>query len=781
MNRPEEGPHRLSTRITRQDENMEPLRVVGKPIPQINAPEKVRGYARYVGDMQLPRMLHAKLLRSPHPHARILGIRADKALQVPGVAAVATSDDTPKVPWGVVKNDQQILAVDKVRHIGEEVAAVAAETEEAALEAVERIEVEYEVLPPVFELEEALAPGAPEVHEGTGNVSRELRIRHGDVEKGFSESAAVHEETYTTPHQFQTYMEPLGALADIDGQGRITLYVPSQSIYFTRRLVAQALQLPSTKIRVVQTCVGGAFGGKLGEDPMGHIASLMALKTGRPVRLLNNRLDEFQASRPRMPAKIRLGMGVRDDGTLAAKEAQILGNNGAYTCFSYEVIQVTATRMDNLYRQENLKVDATLVYTNLIPAGAFRGFGNPQMSFAMESHMDVLAEKLGMDPAELRLRNAVHAGDVTIHGWELGSCGIQECIEKATEAIDWKSLRSAKQDREDGRYRTGIGLGCAVHSTSSRQLSNWDGSTAVVKVDDDGKAQVICGEGELGQGAQTVIAQIAAEGLGLEVDDVRVSAADTENTPLCFGGYGSRLTLMAGNAVQRAAEGCKETLLNVAAEQLEVSPGDLQLDRGMIFVQSAPDRKMTIGDAVAANLLRAQGDIVYHQATWDAPTVTPDEETAYGRTTVACSFVCVIVVVEVDTETGQVHLKRVVAADDLGKAINPLTVEGQVQGELAQGLGYGLFENAVVEGGQFAGGNLADYTVPKADSLPEITSIFVESLDPNGPFGAKGCSECALVPTAAVLANAVYDAVGVRITSLPIRPEIILRAMADQA
>ena len=238
---------------------------------------------------------------------------------------------------------------------------------------------------------------------------------------------------------------------------------------------------------------------------------------------------------------------------------------------------------------------------------------------------------------------------------------------------------------------------------------------------------------------------------------------------------------MAGNAVQRAAEGCRKTLLNIAAEQLEVSPGDLQLDRGMIFVQSAPDRKMAIGDAVAANLLRAQGDIVYHQATWDAPTVTPDEETAYGRTTVACSFVCVIVVVEVDTETGQVHLKHVVAADDLGKAINPLTVEGQVQGELAQGLGYGLFENAVAEGGQFAGGNLADYTVPKANSLPEITSIFVESLDPDGPFGAKGCSECALVPTAAVLANAVYDAVGVRITSLPVRPEIILRAMADQA
>ncbi len=781
MSRSEENLSHPPTTITREDGDTKPLRVVGKPIPQINAPEKVRGSSRYVGDMRFPRMLHAKILRSPYPHARILSVRADKALQIPGVATVVTSDDTPKVPWGVVKKDQQVLAVDKVRHLGEEVAAVAAETEEAALEAIERIEVDYEILSPVFDMEEALVPGAPEVHEGSKNISRTIQICHGDVIKGFAESAVVHEETYTTAHQFQAYMEPLGALADVDGQGRITLYVPSQSIYFTRRLVAQALQLPTTKIRVVQTCVGGAFGGKLGEDPMGHIASLLALKTGRPVRLLNNRIDEFQASRPRMPAKIWLKMGVRDNGTIAAKEVKILGNNGAYSGFSYEVIQVTATRMDNLYRQENLKVDATLVYTNLIPTGAFRGFGNPQMSFAMESHLDCLAEGLDMDPGELRLRNAVHTGDITIHGWELGSCGIQQCIEKAMEAVDWKSFRLRKKDRENGRYQTGVGLGCAVHSTSNRQLSNWDGSTAVVKVDDDGKAQVICGEGELGQGAQTVIAQIAAEELGLEVNDVRVSAADTENTPLCFGGYGSRLTLMAGNAVQRAAEGCKKTLLNIASEELEVSPGDLQLESGMISVRSAPDKKMLIGDAVTANLLRAQGDIVYHQATWDAPTVTPDEENAYGRTTIACSFVCVIIVVEVDTETGQVHLKHVVAADDLGKAINPLTVEGQVQGELAQGLGYGFFENAVTEGGQFAGGNLADYTVPKADSIPEITSIFVESIDPNGPFGAKGCSECALVPTAAVLANAVYDAVGVRITSLPIRPEAILKALAEQS
>ncbi|MBI2881712.1 MAG: xanthine dehydrogenase family protein molybdopterin-binding subunit [Candidatus Tectomicrobia bacterium] len=754
---------------------MDKLRVVGRPVPQINAPEKVKGLARYVGDLQLPRMLHGKVLRSPHAHARVLRIRTERAARVPGVAAVVTADDTPKIPWGVVKRDQQVLAVEKVRHVGEEVAAVAAQSEEAAREALERIEVDYEVLPAVFDPEEAMAPGAPEVHRGTGNIAREMHIHRGDVERGFAESAVIHEETYTTPHQFQTYLEPLGALADIDGQGNLTLYVPAQSIYFTRRLVAEALRLPSSKVRVVQTCVGGAFGGKLGEDPIPHIAAVLAQKAGRPVRLLNSRLDEFQGSRPRMPVKVCLKMGVRKDGTLAAKETRIIGNNGAYSCFSYEVIQVTATRMDSLYRQENLRTDAYLVYTNLIPAGAFRGFGNPQMAFPLESHLDVLAEKLGMDPAELRLRNVIRKGETSIHGWEMGSCGIEECIEKATSAVDWKRLRAAPKG---GRVRTGVGLACAIHSTSNRQLSNWDGSTAVVKVADDGKAQVICGEGDLGQGSQTVVAQIAAEVLGLEVEDVRVSSADTDTTPLCFGGYGSRLTLMAGNAVQRAAGMCRDRLLRIAADEWEVSPGDLGLERGVIFVKSAPDKKMTLGEAVRANLLRPGGDVVYSQATWDAPTEMPDPETGYGKSTSACSFVCVAAVVEVDTETGQVRLQRMVAADDLGRAINPLTVEGQVHGELAQGLGFALFENAVLDSGQFANGNLADYTVPKAETLPDFTSIFVESIDPNGPFGAKGCSECALVPCGAVIGNAVYDAVGVRLTSLPIRPEAVLKALS---
>ena len=383
--------------------------------------------------------------------------------------------------------------------MGEEIAAVAASHEAVAQDAVERIEVEYEVLEPVFDAEEALAPGAPEVHEGTGNIAREIRIRHGDVEQGFRESAVIHEETYTTPHQFQTYLEPLGALADIDGQGRITLYVPTQSIYFTRRLIAGALDLPSTKIRVIQTHVGGAFGGKLGEDPIGHIAAVLAQKTGRPVRLLNNRLDEFQGSRPRMPrgrSPSRWGSGTT--GPSPPRRAESSGTNGAYSGFSYEVIQVTATRMDNLYRQQNLKTDAFLVYTNLIPAGAFRGFGNPQMSFAMESHMDVLAEKLGMDPAELRLRNVVHQGDTSIHGWEMGSCGIEECIEKATEAVGWESgargfRERRRPDGDRSRVRRSFDLPAGSFPTGTAP-------TAVVKVDDDGKAQVRLRRGGPGAG-----------------------------------------------------------------------------------------------------------------------------------------------------------------------------------------------------------------------------------------------------------------------------------------
>ena len=763
----------------------ESLRVIGKPFPQIDAPIKVRGGAPYVGDITVPGMLIAKVLRSPHPHARILTIRTEKATRVPGVVAVFTGEDVPQTPWGAVHKDQYILAPGKVRYVGEEVAAVVAESEEAALEGRDLIEVDYDPLPAVFDPEEALAPDAPQVNEGKNNLAREIHLVRGDPERGFSESAVIHEDRYKTPHQIQAYMEPLGALADIDAQGRLTVYAPSQSIHRTRRYLAEALDLLPEKLRVIQPNIGGGFGGKLNEDATSHITAFLALRTGRPVRFLNNRLDEFGASRPRLPTTIDLKMGVRKDGTIAAKETRIYGNNGACSCLGPEIIFHAATRMDSLYRQENLKTDAYLVYTNLIPAGAFRGLGNPQMGFALESHVDVLVEKMGMDPAELRLRNLIQKGDTSVHGWKMESCGIQECVEKAVAAVDWKRLRAAPKG---GTLRTGVSLACAIHSTSVRQRSaseskadqGWDGSAAIIEVNEDGRVQVICGEGEIGQGAKTVLAQVAAEEMGLEFNDVDISAVDTDYTPYCLGGYASRLTLVSGNATRKAAIECRERMIGIAAEQLEADPGDLVLEGGAVYMKSAPEKKIALGEIVKTNSVQQGGGPLRVEASWDPPTELPDQKTYYGRLTAAAAFACVAVVVEVDTETGCIRLKDVVVADDLGRVINPLTAEGQIDGETAQGLGFALYEHAVLDEGQFVNGNLADYTVPKAEGLPNFQTIFIETIDPNGPFGAKGCSECGLNACAAVVANAIYDAVGVRMNKIPIRPQDLLKAMREK-
>ena len=762
-------------------------RVVGQPIPQIDAPEKVRGSARYVGDMSLPGMLHAKVLRSPHAHARILRVDTGRAAGVPGVAAVFTGEDAPERPWGIIHKDQYVLARGKVRYVGEEVAAVAAESEDAALEALERIDVEYEALSAVFDPEEALAPGAPRINEAENNLAQEVHIRRGDVERGFAESAVIHEDIYTTPYQFQTYMEPLGALADADGRGRATLHAPTQSIHLTHRYLCEALDLAPEDLRVVQPHIGGAFGGKLNEDATALITLFLALNLGRPVRFLNNRLDEFGASRPRMPSKTRLKMGVRKDGTIAAKETWIYGNNGACSCLSPEVIQCMAMRMDCLYRMENIKTDAWLAYTNLLPAGAFRGFGNVQMAFALESHLDTLAEKLGIDPAELRLRNLIQQGDTSVHGWKMDSCAVGECVEKAVAAVDWRRRRSAPKA---GPVRRGVGLACAIHSTSIRQHSiagddggeggGWDGSSAVVEITEEGRARLICGEGELGQGAKTVLAQFTAEALGLEFRAVEVAEADTGNTPYSLGGYASRLTMIAGNAVQKAATACLERVIDIAADQLEVDPGDLTLDAGVVSMKGAPERSISLGEVVKANRSLSGETTVSAEASWDSPTELPDPETRYGKVTAASSFVCVVAVAAVDTETGGVRLEEVIAADDLGRVINPLTVEGQIHGEMAQGFGFAMFEDPVLDDGRFVNGNLADYTVPKAEGLPNFGSILIESIDPHGPFGAKGCSECALNACGAAIANAVYDAVGVRIKDLPVTPRKVLAALRER-
>ena len=750
--------------------------IIGKSLPQVNSREKVTGGAEYVLDIGRPRTLAAKVLRSGHPHARIKKIDLSKARALGGVKAAVAFEDTPKLPWGPIYKEHYIFAKDKVRYVGEEVAAVAATDEETAAEALSLIEVEYEPLPAVFDAEEAMAEGAPSIHEDRpGNLARHIFIERGDVEKGFEQSSVVHEEVYETSHQFQSYIEPIGTLVEVDSGGRLIVHAPTQSIYFTRELLSEGLGIPPSRIQVVQPFIGGAFGGKLNEDHNAHITAFLALQTGQPVCLMNTRLEEFQASRPRMPARVHLKMGLRKDGAIAAKETRIYANNGAYSCLSLEVLLVTANRMDSLYRQENLRTNAYLAYTNLIPTGAFRGFGNPQMAFPLESHMDVLGEKLGLDPMEIRMRNTIRHGETSVHGWFMGSCGVQECIEKAAARIGWTEKAGPRS--EDGSLRRGVGVACGIHVSANRQLADWDGSAMALKINEDGQATLISGEGDMGQGAHTMMTQIVAEELGMTPDDVTISTPDTDSTPFCFGGFASRLTMLAGNAVRMAAQEARGQLVEVAARLLEVDEGDLTVGGGRIAVKGAPHRNVTLAEAAKGAIFRRDGQGVFAQTAWDPPTEMADKQTFYGNVAPAYSFVCLAAEVEVDTETGQVGLLRLVAADDVGKALNPLTVEGQIHGEVIQGAGLALFEHVVLDDGVVANGNFADYGVPTAESVPMVESLLIEPGDPNGPFGAKGCSETALVPVGAAVANAVYNAVGVRVTRLPIRPSELLAAI----
>jgi CO/xanthine dehydrogenase Mo-binding subunit len=747
-------------------------RIVGTSMPQVNAREKVTGTATFVADMTLPGMLHAKVMRSPLPHARILHVDVEQARRLPGVRAIVTGADVRK-KHGLTIKDETILATDRVRYAGEEVAAVAAVDENVALDALELIRVEYEELPAVFDPEEALRPGAPEIHEGTGNLAREINVQRGDVEAGLRAAHVVHEATYQTSYQYHAFTEPMGSLVSVDVQGRLTVWAPTQSIYFTRHLLSEALDVPISTIRVVQTYIGGGFGGKLSDDRNTYIATLLAMKAGRPVRLINTRLDDFLGNRPRLPERVTLRMGVSREGLILAKDAEILADNGAYSGFAPEIMLVTAMRIDSLYRQTNVRARARLVYTNKIPSGAFRGFGAPQMAFPLDSHLDALAEKLGMDPVEIRRRNAIRTGDTSVHGYVMSSCGFTECL----NAVEARVAAARRTKPRAGRLRRGVGFGAAIHVSANRQLAPWDGSTVAIKFNEDGRVNLICGESDMGQGLNTVLVQMAAEILGIRPEHITVSTADTESTPYCFGGWASRQTITTGHAVILAAQGARRQLLEVAAEKLEVAVEDLVIADGVIHVVGAADKNMSVAQASLAHIYRRNGEGIFARATHDHDTVQPDKDTFYGNISPAYSFAVQGAEVEVDTDTGTVRLVRIVAADDVGTPINPMAVEGQVQGSIGQAVGYTLTEDLVFEDGRVVNGNLADYAVPTAETVPPIETVLVDVSDPNGPFGAKGGSECPFSPTAGAIANAVYDAVGVRITSLPITAEKILRAL----
>ena len=749
---------------------------IGADTPQVTARAKVLGRALYAGDIKVAGMLHGKVLRSPYPSARIVSIDTSAALALPGVKAVLTGADAPRAMWGVHHKERRILAEGVVRFAGEEVAAVAAVTEEIARDALDLIRVEYEELPAILTPEEALDEEAPGIHPQRNNVAHEIRFTRGDIDAGFAAAHVVHEATYDCHAQYPGYLEPMGTVASIDPDGRLVVWTSTQSVTQARLRLAAALERPISSVRVIQATTGGGFGGKLVEDANNLVAGLLAVKTGKPVRVVNNRLEDFLAACSSVPERITLKLGMDANGIIVAKDVRIVAECGAYSGLCGEVMHVSAMRSDNMHRNPNVRSHATLVYTNNPPHGAFRGFGGTQMQFALNSHIDTMARMLGLDPVDIHQRNAIGRGEVSVHGWQVGSTGLVECIDQATQAIGWKEKRNAPKAAA-GPRRRGVGMAAAMHVSGNRTIGNWDGSTVVLKVNEDGRVFILSGECDMGQGAMTMLSQVVAHELDLPLAHVHVLPPDTDTAPIAIGSLASRVTIAAGNAAIVAGRMVRDKLFALASQQWGVPPESLRLQGGFVFADHAPERRAGIAELARLHVWRHGGEGIQVSGTWDAKTVMHDDN-LYGNIAPAYSFAAQAVEVEVDTETGQVTVLDSFVSDDCGKALNPSAIHGQTNGATVQAFGWALYEQMQLEGGRLMNGNFADYTMATADAVPLLRGGFVESNDPNGPYGAKGASETAILPGAPAIANAVYDAVGVRITTLPITPEKVLAALA---
>jgi CO/xanthine dehydrogenase Mo-binding subunit len=750
----------------------ETFSVVGQRVQRVEGYDKVTGESKYIADIQLPGMLIGKILRSPYPHARILHIDTSKAAKLRGVRAVVAAEDTIKRPWGAFFADQYILSVGKTRYVGEEVAAVAALDGDIAEEAIDLIEVEWEPLAAVFDAEEAMKDGAPLIHEDKpNNIAMTMDIERGNVEKAFAESDLIIEDTFQSMPQWHCAIETIGSVAQYAPDGKYTIYMNTQTLFSARLRIAAALGVPESDVRIIQSAVGGGFGGKSCDDNNALVAAVLARKAGKPVKIINTREEEFLAGcRPRVFMKINVKLGFKKDGRIRAKHIRVIADNGAYSAKAPAITGVAAMRHDTCYKYTDVKTQAYLVYTNKIPTGAFRGFGNPSAEWAVEQAIDIGAHHLGIDPMEIARINAAEAGYISPHGNRVTSCELKQCLDMTEAMMDWKRKRAEK------KTNTGLGLACTVHVSGKRHFGDYDGSSATIKINEDGKALILSGEGECGQGVHTVMCQIAAEELGIPVEDVEISRADTDLTTFCLGAFASRLTYISGNAVKNAATAVKKQLFEQAAEMLEANPDDLVVQGGRVSVKGTEHKSVTVADVARARLFRHNGAPIVASGSFDADSVLPDS-TRFGNESGAYNYGAQAAYVAVDPETGQVKVLQYVIASDCGTVIYPIGAEGQVEGGLAQGIGYALTEGLQFDEGRPVNPNFSDYRIPSMRDMPCLVHGFADSYEPTGPFGAKGLGELNMDPTAAVISNAIFDAVGVRIKDLPITPEKVLRAL----
>ena len=752
--------------------------VVGQRLPMHDAAAKVKGTAQFTDDIVLPGMLYGKILRSPLPHARILHIDTSKAAKLPGVKGVVTGQDIPDRPYGIVPKarDEHALARGKVRYIGDDVAAVCAIDQEIAEEALELIKVEYEELPAVFDPLEAIKEGAPLVHDGVpNNISFYIKKEFGAVEKAFSESDFVFEDTFYSQAVNHAPMEPHAAVAQYDPlKGEITLYSSTQIPFFLRRNLSATLKIPESKVRVIKPKVGGGFGQKIDMFAKDFCAAWFARETGRPVKFVYEREEVFISTRQRHPMYITVKTGMKKDGTIHAQRFKAYADGGAFNSTAPTMIALSCYFLMIPYRVNNLIYEGHHVYTNKPVGGAMRGHGIPQARFAVERQLDMIAGRIGIDPVELRLKNSIQAGEPHPAKFIINSCGFSDCLKKAAEAIGWKEKR--------GKLPRGRGIGIAGASFPSG-VSNMShiSSGSVVQLGQDGAVNVLSGAADIGQGAETVISQIVAEVLGVPMEDIRITAADTGITPLDPGTFGSGVTVRAGNAARLAAMEVREKLFKCVADKLKVSVEDLSAKDRFIFVPGDPDRGITLKEALKAYQYADLPMPIVGRAAWFPPATEPT--TLFkedGNFSPSYSFMAQAAEVDVNLETGQIKLLKMVTAHDCGRAINPMLVEGQLEGSVVGGMGQALYENIIVEKGQVMNPSFLDYGFPTFLEMPEIEAIEVETDDPVGPFGAKEAGEGTQLSPAPAIVNAIYDAIGVDFKELPVTSEIILQTLGEQ-
>ena len=759
---------------------IEKTTLIGQRVKKPDAPDKATGKTRYINDMVLPQMLIGKVLFGGRPHAKILSIDTSAAEALPGVHAVLTGKDASGLKFGFVRDN--VALKDKVRCEHDEIAAVAAETEEIALKALDLIKVEFEDLPGVFSPEAGREPDAPQIHDNfPGNKSLYFEFKHGDLEAAEAASDFVVDNVFRPHHVTHCCMGTSCAIADFDTNGKLTIWTQTQYPYNYKLDLAPALGIQPGDIRVIQPPIGGAFGAKLDVYPYEPIAALLARKTGRPVKVIYSREEEFKASPTRQPAVIHMRTGCTRDGVLTFRTADVLLDNGAYTSWGPTIPVIMMRTTSGHYRVPVVDFKAQAIYTNNPYAGSFRGYGNVQTTFATAQQMDMLADMVNMEPLEFHLKNSQKSGEITPQKSFLRECALVECLETAAKASDYSRKRkeyAAERDKP-GRYKKGIGLASSIHNAGGAKIHKSDGIGTILKVDDFARVTVITGASEIGQGIDAVITLIVAEELGVPLEHVTIVNNDSDIAPWDVGVHASRTTFIAGNGTRRAARKAKAQILNAAAKVLGEPADTMELRGGSVVRDKCGTPLIKLDRLLRQMHFQAEPELVMVTDYYE-PKSEPEGAKHISDHSAAYSHAVHIAEVTVDTLTGEIKVDKVTLAQDVGRVINRMGLEGQIEGGIAIGLGYALSENMLLDNGMLKNPCFRDYKLITAPDMPELDMHFIESNCAEGPYGAKGISELPTIVIAPAVANALYNATGVRIYNPPLSPEKVARAIHEK-